>query len=67
MVLEMISTAPILLFKNATARLNGNYECQVEDMFGIVRFYRIDIYVDGECEKMIAFHATLIFRQLFPH
>lgn len=48
--LEIISTEPVLLFKNASARLNGEYECQIEDPFGIVRFYRVDVYVDGKYE-----------------
>lgn len=48
MFLEMISSEPVLLFKNATARLNGEYECQLEDQFGIVRAYRIDVFVDGK-------------------
>lgn len=64
--LELISTEPVLFFKNASARLNGDYECQLEDNFGSVRFYHIEVYVDCKLLRIKIELNSCVFRQLFP-
>lgn len=50
-ITEIISLEPVLIFRNASARLSGEYECRLEDNFGLVRSYRIQIYIEGGSDR----------------